>query len=210
MLGHGFASGGRRAGCEVFPTRIAALGPCACPTPHTAEAAALVAGGGGGGSSGAGGNTGAATPGSAPLPSSLEAAAAANEVATQQETQRMEQQHSPLASGAARSPPAAAPPGCDRQVDRRVVHVACGWDHSLAVTATGDLYTWGEVDNIEVCSSGRRREARAPPAEGFATPAARVWCCLGRFPGLGERLLPPLPLSRVSPCIPLPFPLCWL
>lgn len=25
----------------------------------------------------------------------------------------------------------------------RVVHVACGWDHSLAVSSSGELYTWG-------------------------------------------------------------------
>ena len=27
--------------------------------------------------------------------------------------------------------------------DLRVCHIACGWDHSLAVTRTGTLYTWG-------------------------------------------------------------------
>ena len=31
--------------------------------------------------------------------------------------------------------------------DESIVHVACGWDHSLAVTAEGILYTWGAGTN---------------------------------------------------------------
>ena len=31
--------------------------------------------------------------------------------------------------------------------DENVVHIACGWDHSLAVTAEGILYTWGAGTN---------------------------------------------------------------
>ena len=32
-------------------------------------------------------------------------------------------------------------------VDIVIVHIACGWDHSLAVTDHGQLYAWGAGTN---------------------------------------------------------------
>lgn len=53
-------------------------------------------------------------------------------------------------------PPVLGHGGTDRELVPRVIeslshermcHIACGWDHSLAVAESGDLYTWGAGTN---------------------------------------------------------------
>ena len=49
----------------------------------------------------------------------------------------------------------------------RAVHIACGWDHSMAVSSDGELFTWGSGSNGKLGhgddekngSDGRRRGA---------------------------------------------------
>ena len=51
--------------------------------------------------------------------------------------------------------------------EENVVHVACGWDHSLAVTAEGLLYTWGAGTNGKLGHGNETDRALPTCVEGL-------------------------------------------
>lgn len=67
---------------------------------------------------------------------------------------------------------------CGKQAGKRVVHIACGSTYSAAITAEGELYTWGRGNYGRLGHGEAARPARAHGAAASRGLTVTTVLCL--------------------------------